>query len=477
MEHNQNHNGHEWETIEVPSRPSHVIKPIRWDDHVVLLNYVYSTKLDAYIHMQTFEVIDGKHFDETYEALEMPRGKQPANYIRQDHDDTRKVYSMDMNCSTNLRIYQDEQEKFILNTYMPLSIATISNADYKKPTWFIDHLLYILNNDQNQVDHVLKFIAHLLFRPADRIESGIVISGIQGSGKSFIYKVLERLIGIKNCNQVNPDDLTAKFKDDWIGKRLLCVEEVKKNDKSEHGYYNKIKTIFTNEHITFDIKMKNKLRVQNYLHYIFFSNHANPIKFEANDRRFFYVHSKLKKEDLKSKEYYKELFSYINNKEDTLELSSLMKYLKDEIVPTLPEDFHTADAPDTSDKTQAVDATSDQLIVWLKSELELKKKGTYFEKGMWFEMKDFNEDLPLSLKYLLKNSNYVPSTLKEYGLTQIDNASTGRPTILGRKYTPYFFDYSERILNTEFWKDKSEEGIRRKSVRQIKSPVGFGSIK
>ena len=81
MEHNQNHNGHEWETIEVPSRPSHVIKPIRWDDHVVLLNYVYSTKLDAYIHMQTFEVIDGKHFDETYEALEMPRGKKPASIL------------------------------------------------------------------------------------------------------------------------------------------------------------------------------------------------------------------------------------------------------------------------------------------------------------------------------------------------------------------------------------------------------------
>ena len=30
MEHNQNHNGYEWETIEVPPRPSHVIKPKRW---------------------------------------------------------------------------------------------------------------------------------------------------------------------------------------------------------------------------------------------------------------------------------------------------------------------------------------------------------------------------------------------------------------------------------------------------------------
>ncbi len=473
MEKQYDHNGEEWETIEPTKRPSHIIEHQSWDYQVVLLNYVYATKLDSFIQMQTFEVISAKHFNETYEHLDMPKGVHPESYIRQMHHDTRKVYSMDMNCSTNLRIYKDKYEKWMLNTYMPVFVAPISDAQYKEPRWFIDHLYFILNNNKEYVDHVLKFIAHLLFKPENRIETGIVISGIQGSGKSFIYKVLERLIGFHNCNQINPDDLTAKFKDDWIGKRLLCVEEVKKNDKKDYGYYDKLKTLFTNEHITYDIKMKNKLRVQNCLHYIFFSNYANPIAFKKDDRRFFYVHSKLKREDLKPKSYFDDQFSFITAEEDTVELSSLMKYLKDEILPTVPDDFHKARPPETSDKTQAIDTSGSQLVTWIEEQKELQKKGTYFERNRWFAISDFIKDMPQELSNVKKDQAYISGVLKDHGLTGVPEGRSPRVTVDTIKYTPYMWDYSTKHLNLKWWSNKQYN----KGVYRVKPKWDFPEVK
>ena len=472
MEKQYDHNGDEWETIEPTPRQTHINEPLYWESHTVLLNYVYSTKLDAFIHMQTFDVINAKHFNETYEHLPMPKRHSPEDYVRTYHNDTRKVYSMDMNCSTNMRIYKDEEEKWMLNTYMPVNISPISDANYKEPKWFIDHLYFILNNNKEYVDHVLKFIAHLLFRPEKRIESAIVISGVQGSGKSFIFKVLERLIGFHNCNQVNPDDLTAKFKDDWIGKRLLCIEEVKKNDKKDYGYYDKLKTLFTNDHITYDIKMKNKLRVQNCLHYIFFSNYANPIAFQKDDRRFFYVHSKLKREDLKPQSYWDDQFSYISEEKDTEELSSLMKYLKEEILPTVSEGFHKARPPQTSDLSQAIDTSGSQLVSWIEEQKEMKEKGSYFEKNTWFAISDFIKDMPPQLSNVKKSPEYISGVLKDCGLTGVPDGRHPRVTVDGTKYTPYMWDYSEKHLNLKWWSDKSNN----KAAYRVKPKWDFETV-
>ena len=468
MEKQYDHNGAEWETIEPAPRPSHIIEHESWDYHVVLLNYVYSTKLDSFIHMQTFEIIKAKHFNETYEHLDMPRGVCPESYIRNHNHETRKVYSMDMNCGTKARIYKDEQDKFILNTYVSSPIIPMADIKYKEPRWFIDHLNFILNNKE-QVDHVLKWICHLIYKPEVRINHGILISGLQNSGKSFIYKVLERLIGFHNCNQVTPEDLTAKFKGDWFGKRLLCIEEIKKS--GDHNYYNNLKVLFTNDHLNFEYKGKDKIRVRNNLHYIFFSNHANPITLEEGDRRFFYVHSKVTKEDLKPSEYFDHLFSIINPDKDSPELACLYKYLKDEILPTIPESFGREPAPMTADKSQAIDSGASQLVTYIKEGKDLQEHGSYFEKNKWFTVSDFIKDMPPELSNVKKSPEYVSSVLKTHGLNAVPEGRSPRVTVDGIKYTPYFWDYSARHLNLKWWSDK----FNNKGVYRVKPTWDFSS--
>ena len=64
---------------------------------------------------------------------------------------------------------------------------------------FLEHLGYILDNDETAIEHVLNFLGHLLQKPRERIGHALLItSEAKGIGKSTLGSVVRRLVGEQN---------------------------------------------------------------------------------------------------------------------------------------------------------------------------------------------------------------------------------------------------------------------------------------
>ena len=59
------------------------------------------------------------------------------------------------------------------------------------PPVFLAHLDYLFDGDTEKAGYFLAWLAHLVFRPETRMHHGIMISGGQGTGKSFLGHVVQ----------------------------------------------------------------------------------------------------------------------------------------------------------------------------------------------------------------------------------------------------------------------------------------------
>ena len=284
-------------------------------------------------------------------------------------------------------------------------------------------------------------MAHVLFRPEIRMRHGICLSGhIQGTGKSTIAEVMKALIG-EGGIQVQPNHLVKDF-NSWIkGARLAVVEEV--NHLGQRDLYNKVKTYFSEDVLSVEAKFKDLIKYDNYCNYIFFSNFHYPIAMEPSDRRLFYVHTSVQ---AKPPSYYQELHDYLDL-EATESTEGAMggawafyKYLKDEVLPTIPEKFATTPPPKTAEKEEMAAAAEHPLINWVRDQ-RAEGHGPFAEKtfSKWNTLLEFIHNY-FPAKHRLRHDQQVKATLREIGL------HTTKPKVIdGERETIvcWFTDYKD----------------------------------
>src|SRR5580704_8504396 len=104
----------------------------------------------------------------------------------------------------------DEDGTIVLNLWQPPPWQLDPKAE--APQLFLEHLAYLFDGDQAAIEHVLNWIAHLVQRPAERIDHALLItSEAKGIGKSTLGRILRRLVGEKNARIAQTKDLKSQF--------------------------------------------------------------------------------------------------------------------------------------------------------------------------------------------------------------------------------------------------------------------------
>jgi hypothetical protein len=65
--------------------------------------------------------------------------------------------------------------------------------------------------DAAVIDHIVKFLAHLVQHPGDKINHGLLLGGNQGIGKDTILAPLKYAVGWWNFTEVNPEQVMGNF--------------------------------------------------------------------------------------------------------------------------------------------------------------------------------------------------------------------------------------------------------------------------
>jgi hypothetical protein len=162
-----------------------------------------------------------------------------------------------------------------------------------------DHL-YRIFPAPGDAEHIERFLAHRIQRPAEKINHGLLLGGDQCIGKDTILEPVKRGVGAWNWQETTPKGMTGQFTA-YVQGVVLRVSEVHDlGDVTRYQFYDMMKTLTASPPDTLSVNRKhqNVYSVLNVVGVIFTTNHkTDGLYLPANDRRTYCAWSPAKQEE------------------------------------------------------------------------------------------------------------------------------------------------------------------------------------
>jgi hypothetical protein len=175
---------------------------------------------------------------------------------------------------------------------------------------WIDHASFLFPDD-NERAFLLDYLAHIVQHRGVKIQFAPILIGAQGVGKDLLLNPIVAFLGDSNTRQVDPEDFNPKTFGDFFESELCIVQEITRHGR--HDYYERMKALIsttTGNKIKINRKYMMPYEVENFVNFVFFSNHTDAVSLSEDDRRFFVIESPAFPQ---KSGYYKSLVSFYEN--------------------------------------------------------------------------------------------------------------------------------------------------------------------
>jgi Family of unknown function (DUF5906) len=177
-----------------------------------------------------------------------------------------------------------------------------------------EHIKWLLQ-DETEREHVLDWLAWVYQNQNLKPNYALLFVGkIQGTGKSWVARVMERLLGRENTKRPKNTSLKGDF-NGWASQCKLCIiEELMQIGRREVA--NDLRDIITEPYIEVNIKNVPAFEVENYIAIIAISNNSDALPLDDGDRRWYVVNVKRSQEDKDARaasDFYKTLFAVLED--------------------------------------------------------------------------------------------------------------------------------------------------------------------
>jgi hypothetical protein len=193
------------------------------------------------------------------------------------------------------------------NLYRP---PRLKLGDTTKAQPWVDHVHKVF--EQADAEHIIKWLAHRVQHPGEKINHALVLGGDQGIGKDSMLEPVKRVVGPWNFHEVSPTHLLGRF-NNFVKSVILRVNEGRdlgEVDRFKFYDHTKIYTAAPPDVLRVDEKHLREHYVFNVLGFIITTNHKNDgIYLPSNDRRHYVAWSNRDKADF-SDDYWNKLWGY-----------------------------------------------------------------------------------------------------------------------------------------------------------------------
>jgi Bifunctional DNA primase/polymerase, N-terminal/Primase C terminal 2 (PriCT-2)/Family of unknown function (DUF5906) len=179
------------------------------------------------------------------------------------------------------------------NLYRP---PTIVPGDAAEAGPWLDHVRKVYPDD---ADHIIRWLAHRVQRPQEKINHALVFGGSQGIGKDTIIEPVKRAVGPWNVAEINPKQGMGRF-NGFVKSVILRINEARDlGDADRYQLYEHMKPITATPPDVLRVDEKNlrEYTVLNCTGVIITTNNQDSLYLPADDRRYYVAWSPLTKED------------------------------------------------------------------------------------------------------------------------------------------------------------------------------------
>ena len=174
---------------------------------------------------------------------------------------------------------------------------TLMPGDPSKADPWLAHVRKVYPND---VDRIVKWLAHRKQRPHEKINHALVLGGLQGIGKDSLLEPVVRAVGPWNVAEVSPQQLLGRF-NGFLKSVILRVSEARDlGEVNRFSFYDHLKamTAAPPDVLRIDEKHLREYYIPNVCGVIITTNHkTDGIFLPADDRRHYVAWSDLTKDD------------------------------------------------------------------------------------------------------------------------------------------------------------------------------------
>lgn len=205
-------------------------------------------------------------------------------------DENMKVYNyLDFKPYNGSRQENENKEAFNIFTGYSPDIHFEYNKDNTekilKP--WTDLCLELCGGVETHMNYFIKFLAHMIQKPDEKMPFCFIIKGKQGTGKNMFLTPIGNIIGKEHyITSSNPKDFFGDYAEGFYHKVLVNMNECEGKDTFD--FENKIKTFITEDTITINPKFVRPTTIRNVARVIIFTNKPNPIPIDvkSKDRRY-----------------------------------------------------------------------------------------------------------------------------------------------------------------------------------------------
>jgi len=180
----------------------------------------------------------------------------------------------------------------VFNLYLPPTIIP-GNAAQAEP--WLDHIYKVYPND---AEHIIRYFAHRVQRPAEKLNHSLVLGGDQGIGKDTALEPVKYAVGPWNFLEVTPIQILGRF-NGCLKSTILRISEARDlGEYDRFALYDHMKSMIAvpPDVLRVDEKNLREHSILNCCSVIITTNHrTDGIYLPADDRRHYVAWSSLKK--------------------------------------------------------------------------------------------------------------------------------------------------------------------------------------
>lgn len=171
---------------------------------------------------------------------------------------------------------------------------------------FLEHMAYLFPNETER-GYVLDYLSMLVAPTFVKVHFALLIRGRPGTGKSFLGKLVRKMIGDNNVSMPSSTEVTKEYTGWQEGVQLAILEELMAIGRTEVA--NRLKPAITDDFLRIRLMHTNAYSTPNFLNLLCFTNHEDALPIESGDRRWLVVFSDAEPMD---EPYYDRLFAFLD---------------------------------------------------------------------------------------------------------------------------------------------------------------------